>query len=386
MQLFGPLPTMFTKEFKLGKIHNTDFEITWGWCVIGLLFLTTFSTPESYDRYLMILDTVFPFTVTPVFPESTPGMILFAAALIIGVYGSVVLHEFGHGFAAEHHGISVESIRLWIAGGVARISTIPPHPEKELMIAVAGPAVTAILIPIYLAISLVFFMLDFGVLYWLFLLLGLFNTAMLLLNLTPALPLDGGRILRSFLTRRFEYEKSTRIATRITIVIGVLVAVGSAFVISVGYVILAVIVAFLAFGEMARIKHQYDTDAVVRDEQEFLIYDRDVRIDLGIPDETRDVIAEYVVEHGGNITTSESGADYRIVDESLLPYYRRELGSEESPTLLTVETFFEYCELHGSTVTHDPGVVKAATAELPVVIDEPSLIVEFPDGKGRRAD
>jgi Zn-dependent protease len=134
-------------------------------------------------------------------------------------FGSVLLHELGHALMARHLGVRIAGIELNFFGGAAKMIDQPRSPGDEIAIAAAGPAVSFTLAG--LAASLTAFtgssLLEF--LAWINLVIGLFN-------LIPAVPMDGGRILRACLSYRLGFlqatERSVRIARWLTASIAVL--------------------------------------------------------------------------------------------------------------------------------------------------------------------
>jgi Zn-dependent protease/CBS domain-containing protein len=133
------------------------------------------------------------------------------AALLF--YVSLVLHELGHALQARREHVRIDGITLWLFGGVARFKGMFPSAGAELRIALAGPAVS---LAIGAACVLVAWGLALpesvdGVLAW----LGYVNLVLLVFNLLPALPLDGGRVLRSLLWRRGDFAWATGVAASV---------------------------------------------------------------------------------------------------------------------------------------------------------------------------
>jgi len=133
-----------------------------------------------------------------------------AALLLIA---SLTAHELGHALLARHRGIEVDGIRLWLFGGVAQMSGDWMTGKTEMLVAAIGPAITFALAAVFVGITWLFA--GFGapalvvvVPEW----LALVNILILLFNLIPAFPLDGGRILRGFLWMRRKNRMSATVA------------------------------------------------------------------------------------------------------------------------------------------------------------------------------
>lgn len=155
----------------------------------------------------------------------------FGVGLVIITFAIVVMHELGHSMAARHYGIPTHRIMLLPIGGVASLDRMPEEPKEELVVALAGPIVNLVLILVFGVIRYFcfgsFFMFGLGdfsmgqfhmFLHWMIIL----NYSLLLFNLIPAFPMDGGRVLRALLGYKFSYLRATEIAVNV----GHLVAFG----------------------------------------------------------------------------------------------------------------------------------------------------------------
>lgn len=145
---------------------------------------------------------------------------LIGVLFILAVFATVVFHELGHSLVAKKYGVATREIILLPIGGVSRLERMPEDPRRELWIAAAGPIVS-------LGIAGVLFLAYQGFLAnpdpsdaWV--VAGRFvyrlmwvNVALAAFNLLPAIPMDGGRVLRSLLATRMPYPKATQYAARL---------------------------------------------------------------------------------------------------------------------------------------------------------------------------
>jgi Zn-dependent protease len=141
-----------------------------------------------------------------------PYLLAVISALLF--FGSILLHELGHAFVAIRNGIGIQGITLWMFGGIARMARDTDTPGKEFKVAIGGPVVTLLIVVLCTALGLALAGPDefrdaaltesgtrtsgaAAVIAW----LGSINLLVLVFNLVPAFPLDGGRIARAIAWR-----------------------------------------------------------------------------------------------------------------------------------------------------------------------------------------
>jgi len=136
---------------------------------------------------------------------------------VLAIFACVVLHEFGHALTARQYGIPTKNITLYPIGGVARLQRMPDEPKQEFWVAVAGPAVNVVIAAVIygiLQLTGTWQPLDeltmTGGSFWIRLMIV--NLFLVVFNIIPAFPMDGGRILRSLLAMKINYVKATNIS------------------------------------------------------------------------------------------------------------------------------------------------------------------------------
>ncbi len=194
---------------------------------------------------------------------------MLGVVFLVGVFGSVLLHEFGHALTARHYGIRTRRIVLWPMGGVAQLEGNPRTPKQELHIALAGPAVNFAIAGVLWAFVTLAGLPAYGLVSSLI----VANVTLGLFNLVPAFPMDGGRVLRAFLATRIGGRRATDIAVKIG------KAAAAAFIIAglFGNTLLMLVGAFVWFAagaESRRNPYAQPTEAGLGPQRLFLFIRR----------------------------------------------------------------------------------------------------------------
>lgn len=194
---------MFGKRFKLFKLFGFEVGIDLSWIIIAILIAWSLSTGFFPFRYKNL---------------STQTYWVMGMIGAVGLFLSIIAHEFCHSLVARKSGMPMKGITLFIFGGVAEMGEEPPSAKAEFLIAVIGPlssiAIAAIFYGIYqVGIVIGWSQAISGVVAY----LAMINALLAVFNLVPAFPLDGGRILRSIL---WGWKGNLRWATRISSTIG----------------------------------------------------------------------------------------------------------------------------------------------------------------------
>jgi Zn-dependent protease len=141
-----------------------------------------------------------------------------AIAIVLLAFGSVILHELGHAVVARRLGVRIDRIELHFFGGAAQMTDQPRRARDEIAIAAAGPAVS-------FGLAIVSFFLALASGQWIFQALAWINFVLGVFNLIPALPMDGGRILRAALSRSMGFVRATDVSVVVARVFTVALAV-----------------------------------------------------------------------------------------------------------------------------------------------------------------
>jgi Zn-dependent protease/CBS domain-containing protein len=193
--------TVMGGSFKIGRAFGIDVKVHWSFFLL-LAFFGFLAFRES-GSLLNALVTV---------------------GIVVALFICVLLHEYGHALVAIRLGSEVQDITLLPIGGLARLKSLPERPIDEVKVAVAGPLVNVVLAPIFFGLALLFggnlsvptdIISGAGSLGQVFAALGTINVALVVFNLIPAFPMDGGRVLRGLLATRLGTVRATDISSTI---------------------------------------------------------------------------------------------------------------------------------------------------------------------------
>lgn len=198
----------------------------------------------------------------------------FSVAVVLAAFACVAMHEYGHALAARYYGVGTRDITLYPLGGVARLERMPSRPVQEIVIALAGPAVNLVIAAGLLAAVVAgnvavpggFSLSHLEVAERFVVALLVSNVILLVFNLLPAFPMDGGRVLRAALSLGMGRVRATRAAVAVgTVMAGLFLLVGAGLLpnpltgdreTSFSLMLVAVVVYMLGQAELAAARVQ----------------------------------------------------------------------------------------------------------------------------------
>lgn len=201
------------RSLKIGTFFNIGVYVHWSFALLPLFVILT-----NLD--------------------AGASMIGFSLGLLVALFVCVVLHEFGHALMARYFGIGTRDITLYPIGGVARLERMSEQPAEEILIAVAGPAVNiviAVVLAVVAIVGVVLLPFDWirdSIVSQFVLYLMLLNVTLVVFNMLPAFPMDGGRVFRALLSMWMPRLTATRIATGLGMLLALVLGIGG-FVLTV---------------------------------------------------------------------------------------------------------------------------------------------------------
>lgn len=272
---------MFERAWHIGTFANIPVKIHWTFILI-LVYVGSTAASHGSAWLAIVIELCF----------------------VLTMFLCVVLHEFGHALTAKRYGIETEDIILLPIGGVARLRNLPEKPIQELIIAIMGPMVNVIIAIIlfsylfsrfgveYFSIEN-FGGLDFASWYGFIPLLMISNILLVLFNMIPAFPMDGGRVLRALLAMGLGRLRATKIASIIGQIICVILVLTGLYYEAYTLSIIGVFIFFSATQEYRSVAldiairdkhisdcyrkdfHSFTEYTTVREAYDFLLHRRD---------------------------------------------------------------------------------------------------------------
>ena len=225
---------MLKTSFTLFKVFGIPVEVNVSWFVIFVLVawsLVSLYFPTNY----------------PGMPVASYWVMGIVAALML--FASVILHELSHSYVAKMHGVPIRRITLFLFGGVSQMERESEEPETEIKIAIAGPAMSFVLMFVFF---LIYYAVreagEIGGVAPVFRYLAIVNGMLGVFNLTPGFPLDGGRLLRAAIWKGTgNLRKATYVASRVGSIIGIVFVIFGFLAVFRGFFIFGLWMVMIGF-------------------------------------------------------------------------------------------------------------------------------------------
>ena len=235
------------RGLRLGRVFGIPVQLNWTFLLILPIFAWVIGS--DIDRLTGLVNSVLggsDLGVETLTAGLTPWLLGGAAA--VGLFAGVLLHELGHSLVAMRYNVEIESITLWLLGGVASFKRIPEVWQEEFTIAIAGPLVSVAVGGLsYLAFLVVPETLDpirFVLGY-----LAVMNVGLAGFNMLPGFPMDGGRVLRALLARSRPHAQATQLASEVGKAFAFILGLFGLFAFSPLMILLAFFIYIAASGE-----------------------------------------------------------------------------------------------------------------------------------------
>jgi Zn-dependent protease len=236
------------RRWKFGRVMGIDLYVHW-----SFFLLPAYVVYNMWDRSLAFAEQ---------------SQVLFALGCLFALFACVILHELGHARMARAFGIPTRDITISAIGGIARLERMSDQPWEELLIAIAGPAVNVVislgllvvLVPLHFKLGLHLTPENSWRGFLLFLFLA--NIVMVVFNMLPAFPMDGGRMLRAVLSMGMDHVAATEVAVYVGAFMAVLLGLYGLLETLMGnnglmLMVLAGFVFLLGQGELMMTRRRY---------------------------------------------------------------------------------------------------------------------------------
>lgn len=220
------------RRFRIGSAFGIPIQLDLTFLLVLPLFAWIIGTQVQQTTELLNRTVGAGLDVDVLLADGNVVWILGIVAAV-GLFTGVVLHELGHSLVAIRFGFPIDSITLWLFGGIAQLTEMPEDWKQEFTIAIAGPivsvAIGALSYVAFLVLpgsqSVIVESARFVLAY-----LAVMNLALAAFNMLPGFPMDGGRVLRALLATTFPYARATKIAAEVGKVFAVLLGLFGLFV------------------------------------------------------------------------------------------------------------------------------------------------------------
>ena len=234
------------RGIKVGTAFGIPIRLNWTFLIVLPLFAYLIGSQVGMIAEVMNEVAGLGIDAGAVAAGSTPWLLGLSAA--VGLFVGVLLHEFGHSLVAMRYGYEIESITLWLLGGLASFKEFPEDWKHEFWIAIAGPLVSVAVGVACYGVVLVAAGGSNAVLF-VFGYLALLNVVLAVFNMLPAFPMDGGRVLRALLARNQPHAQATQRAASVGKVFAFLMGIIGLFSFQLLLIVLAFFVYIAASGE-----------------------------------------------------------------------------------------------------------------------------------------
>jgi Zn-dependent protease/CBS domain-containing protein len=214
------------RSFTVGRLFGIPLKLDLTFLLILPVFAWLIGSQIGDSATALNALPVADIAVEPLQEGATPWIL--GSVTAVGLFAGVVLHELGHSLVAMRYGFPIDSITLWLFGGIAHLTDQPEDWKQELVIAIAGPVVSvAVGVASYAAFVLA--PADLHGARFVFGYLALLNLVLAAFNLLPGFPMDGGRVLRALLSRNRPFADATRTAAEVGKIFAILLGLFGLF-------------------------------------------------------------------------------------------------------------------------------------------------------------
>jgi Zn-dependent protease/predicted transcriptional regulator len=198
-----------------------------------------------------------------------PPLIRYALSALAAIllFASVILHELAHSYLAKRYGVNIESITLFLFGGVSAMEEMPRKPGQEAKMVFAGPLISLIIGVFFYSIYQYLISpspaLSKNPVFLIFWIIGSMNLVLGIFNLLPAFPMDGGRVLRSFYAMKMSYVKATHNAASVGKFFAILMAIFGIYVGNLWFPLIALFIYVGASEEERSTQTDFALDKII---------------------------------------------------------------------------------------------------------------------------